>query len=163
MPFNVKLDIPLLDTGIYHTFLPGVIRKRSYEVYPADTFYIFCPTTSQWSDEVWIAPKRKGKHFGEIDEKELADMSFVLSRLLLIFDLRHGHEFPFNFYIYTGNNWYIRIVPRVKTLGGFEVGTGVVVNTQKPQETMEFIKTHFLSPQSEQIEKEHQAEYWRSV
>jgi len=48
-------------------------------------------------------------------------------------------------------------------LGGFEIGTGIFVNTQDPRETMAFIKEHLQAPNIEKIKKEHQAEYGRSV
>ena len=126
-------------------------------------FYLFCPKTSQWPDEVWIAPKKRGRAFGEITDGEVADLSYTLSRLIQIFDLRHGHEFPYNFYIYPGGDWYLRLIPRVKVLGGFELSTGVYVNTQEPDKTISFIREHFGNPDWEKIRKEHRAEYERRV
>lgn len=125
--------------------------------------YIFCPGASQWPDEVWVVPHRDGKYFGEMNEDEIKEISFIVSRLLQIFSLRHGHDFPFNFYIYPGKNWYLRFIPRLKTLGGFEVGTGVFVNTQSPFETIEFIQEHFDNPDFEKIKTQHLADYFRSV
>ena len=60
-------------------------------------------------------------------------------------------------------DWYIRIIPRVRVLGGFEVGTNVFVNTQAPIETMNFLKEHFQTPDVDKILQEHQAEYHRTV
>jgi UDPglucose--hexose-1-phosphate uridylyltransferase len=90
-------------------------------------------------------------------------LAFVLSRLIQIFDMRHGAEFPFNFYIYPGGDWYLRIIPRIKTLGGFEIGTGVFVNTQSPEETINFIKLHFDAPEEEEIKAKHRASYHKAV
>jgi len=45
-----------------------------------------------------------------------------------------GADFPFNFYIYPGGDWYLRLIPRVKTPGGFEIGTGILVNTTDPKQ-----------------------------
>jgi len=126
-------------------------------------FVIFCPRTSQWPDEVWIAPKERGNLFSSIKDVQISDLAFTLTRLVQIFDLRHGLEFPFNFYIYPGGDWYLRIIPRVKVLGGFEVGTGIYVNTQDPKETIEFIKEHFENPNEEKIKTVHQASYKRTV
>ncbi|OGH20055.1 MAG: hypothetical protein A3D74_03990 [Candidatus Levybacteria bacterium RIFCSPHIGHO2_02_FULL_37_13] len=126
-------------------------------------FYLFCPKSSQWPDEVWIAPKKRGRAFGEITDGEVADLSYTLSRLVQIFNLRHGNDFPFNFYIYPGGDWYLRIIPRIKTLGGFELGTGIFVNTQDPNETISFIKEHFAAPNHEKIRTHHQADYERRV
>ena len=77
-------------------------------------------------------------------------------------DIRHGHEFSFNFYIYPGKEWYLRLIPREKILGGFELGTGVIVNTQDPAETFNFIKEHFNEPDVEKI-RENRAEYHRKA
>jgi UDPglucose--hexose-1-phosphate uridylyltransferase len=154
VPQEVVLDIPRLAT-------PSEMKVAAKDQVFKETnhFIIFCPKTSQWPDEVWIAPKERGNNFGSIKDNQITDLAFVLARLIQIFDLRHGLEFPYNFYIYPGGDWYLRIIPRVKTLGGFEVGTGIIVNTQDPQETIEFIKTHFESPNAEKIQTIHRANY----
>lgn len=153
IPDKVFLDIPRLES--VSSDIPDGI-KTTY-------FRIFCPRTSSWPDEVWVAPRRDGLTFGEITDHEIVDLADVMSRLTKIFDARHGNDFPYNFYIYPGGDWYLRIIPRDKTLGGFEVGTNVFVNTQKPEETFEFIKAQFHKPNFEKIAKEHQAEYHRTV
>lgn len=151
VPENVKMEIPVLH----------VSSEGEYQETPL--FMISCPKTSQWPDEVWIFPKKRGRNFGEITDEEIKDLAKILYRIIQIFDLRHGHEFPFNFYIYPGGDWYLRLIPRVKSLGGFELGTGVYVNTQDPDETMAFIKEHFESPNEEKIRTEHRADYKKTV
>lgn len=128
-----------------------------------DYFTIFCPQVSQWPDETCIVPKRRDMTFGQTEDEELSNLALTLQRLLQLFDIRHGHEFPFNFFIYPGKDWYLRLVPRFKTLGGFEIATDIFVNTQSPQETMTFIKTHFESPDVEKIQEEQRADYARGV
>lgn len=157
VPLDVRLDIPRLAT---ERDLP---QGSEEEVQETDHFTLFCPRMSQWPDEVWIAPKKGGRAFGEITDTEVVDLADILTRLVQIFDLRHGHEFPFNFYIYPGGNWYLRLIPRVKTLGGFEIGTGVYVNTQLPIETIRFVREHFQNPNHEKIRNEHQASYEKRV
>lgn len=152
IPDNVKLEIPKL-----------VEYLEADEFQETSEFVIYCPKFSVWPDEVWIHPKKRERNFGQITEEEIGDLAKVLHRMIQIFDLRHGHEFPFNFYIYPGNDWYLRLIPRVKTLGGFELGTNVFINTQDPKETMAFIKEHFESPNVEKIKGEHQAEYRKAV
>lgn len=126
-------------------------------------FSIYCPKVSQWPDEVWIAPKRGKDVFGDIYDEELIDLSFVLQRLIQIMSVRHGEAFPFNYYIYPGKNWYMRLIPRSKLLGAFEVGTNVWVNTEDPANTFLFLKTHFENPDDDLIRREHMAEYRRGV
>lgn len=149
IPDFVKLEItPLSD---------------SKDFQETEHFKVFCPSSSEWPDEVWISPKQAGKYYSEITDQEIKDLAKTLYRLIQIFDLRHGNEFPFNFYIAPFKGWYLRIIPRIKTLGGFEIGTNVPVNTQDPKETLAFIKEHFESPDEEKIRTTHQAKYHKAV
>ncbi|MCL5970210.1 MAG: hypothetical protein M1450_01775 [Patescibacteria group bacterium] len=142
--------------------LSSVVSPPSENITSVQTehFYMFCPKTSQWPDEVWIAPKKRGRLFGEITDEEIKDLARVLPQLIRILDLRHGKEpLPFNFHIYPGGDWYLRLIPRLKTLGGFELGTGIFINTQDPSETIAFIKEHFENPNEEKIKTQAQADY----
>ncbi len=165
VPKGVHLDIPALDLGIYNRSSRFSLFKKPKKIDFLETeqFLVFCPNTSEWPDEVWIAPKKNGVAFGSITDQEITDFAFILCRIIQIFDHRHGNEFPFNFYIYPGRNWYLRFIPRTKVIGGFELGTQVIVNTQDPLETLAFIKEHFWEPNLEKIKTEHQAEYLKSV
>lgn len=125
-------------------------------------FTLVCPPYSQWPDEVWIVPLDRGKLFGEITYEEMENLAYVLRRLVYIFEARHGEDFPYNFYIYPHRDWYLRIMPRAKIAGGFEIATGIFVNTQDPQDTMEFIKKHFAESEKEKIRKSR-ARYRRGV
>lgn len=158
IPYEVKMDVPRLASN-------KEIAEVAKDQITQETkeFVIFCPRTSQWPDEVWISPKKRGRAFGEINDTEVSDLAFTISRLVQILDLRHSSEFPFNFYIYQGGDWYLRIIPRVKSLGGFEVGTGIFINTQDPNETIKFIKEHFENPDEEKIKTIHQATYRKRV
>lgn len=150
IPREINLEIPPL-------------RLMDEEIKELQGFYIFAPKTSEWPDEAWIAPKREGRMFDESEDAEVKELAFALHRLVQIFDHRHGHDFPFNFYIYPGRGWYLRLIPRLKILGGFELGTNVFINTQDPGETFSFIKDHFDEPDFEKIRSAHLAEYEKSV
>jgi len=178
IPYSVHLEIPRLDPESYVGIAPHPLEisklsdktnslsrrlTEKEEMVDNEYFYIFCPHTSEWPDEVWVAPKRRGKLFGEITDVEVQDLAHVLIRLIQIFTLRHGNEFSFNFYIYPDSDWYLRLIPRIKTLGGFELGTDVFVNTQDPKETLAFLKEHFNNPDEEKILRENQATYRRGV
>lgn len=151
LPNDMELDIPPLRHPYHH------------DVKTLNHFTIFCPHNSSWPDEVWVAPKKKGTAYIEASPAEIKEISFILSRLVQIFTIRHGHNFPFNFYISPGNDWYLRLIPRDKVLGGFEIGTGIFVNTQDPHETFRFIRDNFDSPNFIKIKEIHQAEYGKNV
>lgn len=156
-----------------HTQLVVIPKEVTLEIRPlvapereelaTNFFTLYCPKVSQWPDEIWIAPKRNKKYFGDIFQEEIIDLSFIMKRLITIMSIRYGASFPFNYYVYPGKDWYIRLIPRIKILGAFEVGTNVWVNTQDPKETMQFLKNHFENPDEELIHREYMAEYRKGV
>lgn len=155
VPYEVELDIPRLAIG---NELEEVAKDQI--VHETEHFQLFCPKTSQWPDEVWVHPRKDSNYFSGITDEQLSDLAVILKRLIQIFSLRHGNEFPYNFYIYPGKDWYLRLIPRDKGLGGFEIGTSVYVNTQDPEETIEFIKKHFEDGLESEISR---AQYGRGV
>jgi len=178
VPNSVKMQIPQLDEDSYVGVSPHPQEVYSLndktnslshkllereEMVETDHFYLFCPHTSEWPDEVWIAPKRRKKVFGDINDAEITDFGWAIQRLIQVLTIRHSNEFSFNFYIYPNKDWYLRFIPRVKRMGGFELGTGIFVNTQDPKETIQFLKAHFHNPDEEKIRKEYPAEYPHNV
>lgn len=155
VPFEVNLRSPLLKAG-----LDG-LKKR--EVIDAGEMMLFCPQGSEWPDEVWIAPKRRGKTFGDITEAEISDLASSFKKLVILMEHRHEDNFPCNFYIYSGDDWYLRLIPRLKRIGGFEFATNILVNTQDPRQTLEFLKKHFKNPDPAKIRSQHKAEYHRTA
>lgn len=152
VPKNVQVVVPRLEQD-------PLYRGEYFQV---GEFHLICPPYSQWPDEVWVVPKERGKLFGGIRYEEIESLSYVLKRLVKIFEVRHGDEFPYNFYIYPFHDWYLRIMPRAKIPGGFEIATGIFVNTQDPRETMQFVKDHFFEEEEEKI-KVNKAEYRKGV
>lgn len=124
-------------------------------------FVVFCPNFSAWPFELWIAPKRRGEFFGDITDDAVADLAFVLQnalRRLLSHLSNKGHvhsgvpiiQFKngpaYNFYIHHGKDWYIRIVPRLIHRAGFELGTGLSVNTIDPVDAAEALRQEKVDP-----------------
>lgn len=109
-------------------------------VFENDFFITYCPDFSQWQYEVWICPKNaKDKNFGEIKDQEIGHLAKtvqgILQKLLAKFP-----GLSYNFYIYPGNNWYLRIIPRISERAGFELGTGLSVNSVDPHEAAEELR-----------------------
>jgi UDPglucose--hexose-1-phosphate uridylyltransferase len=178
IPNSVEVQIPKLDSDSYVGVSPHPQEVDSLsdktnslshkllekeEMVETEYFYLFCPHTSEWPDEVWVTPKHRNKIFGEITDVEVTDFAYVLQRLVQVLMIRHSNEFSFNFYIYPGKDWYLRLIPRVKRMGGFELGTGIFVNTQDPKETILFLKKYFKNPNEEKIRKDSLAEYPHNV
>lgn len=142
IPKQINLDTLTLEPMTY------VIKETSH-------FNVFCPEFSQWPFETWIAPKLRDKFFGEIGAEEVVDLAAVLQNTLrrLITHLTGGSHFhpgvpqvmfkegpAYNFYIHHGQNWYIRIIPRLIHRAGFELGTGLSVNIIDPSDAAAILR-----------------------
>jgi len=131
--------------------LDAVSLEPFNNIVEENTFFItYCPDFSQWPFEVWIAPKVKDKRFGEVTDQELPDLAKVvqdaLKKIQTVFFapehhyLKEGDVFIYNYYIYHGKNWFLRIIPRAIHRAGFELGTGLSVNVMDPTMAAEWLK-----------------------
>ena len=114
----------------------------------AQQFVVLQPYASRVPYETWIVPKMHYASFGLFPAMHLADLSIVLKDSLLC--LYRGLDNPaFNLMVDTTNtedeadpsyHWHIRIVPRLTTIAGFEIGSGIYINTAIPEDTTRFMK-----------------------
>ncbi len=104
-------------------------------------FNVYCPDFSQWPYEVWFAPKKDGKTYGDVTDVEIADLAEIMQRILqrihvLYEEKKNQHifyvPFGYNYYIHPLDNWYLRVIPRFVHRAGFELGTGLSVNIIDP-------------------------------
>jgi UDPglucose--hexose-1-phosphate uridylyltransferase len=138
------------DTGrcINCDLVRGELKNKQRIVLDADRFVVFQPFASRSPFETWIAPKRHLSSFGNIPEEDIPDLASVLKTTLLkIYKSLNNPDFNFvihtapvddenkNYYL-----WYIQIIPRLTTVAGFEIGSGIFINTSLPEETAEFIR-----------------------
>ncbi|OGG01539.1 hypothetical protein A2Z33_00720, partial [Candidatus Gottesmanbacteria bacterium RBG_16_52_11] len=116
-----------------------------------ELFIVYCPYFSQWPYEVWIAPKKDDTLFGDITDDELSRLSIVfpdalrrISRVLTDpkLQFRQANEpFIYNYYIYHGKKWFVRIIPRAVHRAGFELGSGLNVNVVDPTDAAERLRS----------------------
>lgn len=95
-----------------------------------------------------IYPRRHMASFGDISATEISDLGRVLRGVLA--KLYHGLENPdFNFTIRTAPaecvgvryfHWYMSVIPRLTRTAGFELGSGMFINTVIPEEAAEFLR-----------------------
>ena len=95
-----------------------------------------------------IYPRRHMANFADVSSKEIADLGRVLRTVLA--KLYVGLENPdFNFTIRTAPtecvgvryfHWYMSVIPRLTRTAGFELGSGMFINTVIPEEAAEFLR-----------------------
>ena len=96
-----------------------------------------------------IYPKRHMASFGDISAAEITDLSHVLRTVLA--KLYHGLDNPdFNYTIRSAPadavgvkyfHWYVSIIPRLTRVAGFELGSGMFINSVLPEAAAEFLRS----------------------
>jgi UDPglucose--hexose-1-phosphate uridylyltransferase len=108
----------------------------------------FHPFASQRPFETWILPKKRQPSFGSVSAEDLGNLAHVL-RINLVKLYRGLNDPDFNYVIDTapvGDEnepyymWHIRIIPRLAEVAGFEIGSGIYINTAVPEETAQFMR-----------------------
>lgn len=127
------------------------LEPEANVIWESDTFTAYCPDFSQWPYEVWIAPKERNKKFGDMADTNIPLLALMLQEALKKIEnvltnqsigFKSANEpFVYNYYIYHGVNWFLRIIPRSIHRAGFELGTGLSVNIVDPAQAAETLKT----------------------
>ncbi|MGD1147015.1 MAG: galactose-1-phosphate uridylyltransferase [Thermoanaerobaculaceae bacterium] len=112
------------------------------------SFAAFVPYAALSPFHVWFFPKHHSAYFGDATDNQLADLAAVLREVLL--RLYVGLKDPdYNFVIRSLSpqegalkyfHWYISLIPRVTKSAGFELGTGMFINTSLPESSAEFLR-----------------------
>ncbi|HEX7542505.1 MAG TPA: hypothetical protein VF385_00270 [Patescibacteria group bacterium] len=109
-------------------------------------FVSYCPEYSEWVYEVWIKPISNFK-FQILNQFQISNFSKILqSSIQKLKKIHDGNlyyskkPFGYNFYISPDNSWYLRIIPRFMERAGFELSTGIMVNSVEAKKAAEELK-----------------------
>jgi UDPglucose--hexose-1-phosphate uridylyltransferase len=139
------------DTGrsLYQDLVDEELRAQVRVVIETDMFVAFHPFASRVPFETWIVPKRHEPSFGQAHPEELTALSHVLLRTLR--GLHHALGNPdFNYILHSAPKedeskayyvWHLQILPRVNTIAGFELGSGIYVTTMLPEDSAAYMRT----------------------
>jgi len=133
---------------VFCEMLTEEIKLKERIILESADFVAFTPYAALSPFHIWILPKRHMSSFTQIDETEMRDFAGILRKVLK--KLYLGLNDPdFNYVIRSipapyGEtsffHWYLSIVPRVSLAAGFELGSGMFINTSIPEENAEFLK-----------------------
>lgn len=133
------------DTGrcLYCDVAEEERKAKRRVVLETDRFLVFHPFASRVPFETWIMPKRHQPSFGQVSREDLRELALVLRRTLrALYDLLGNPDF--NYIIHSApiedeNKdyylWHVQILPRLNTIAGFELGSGVYITTMLPEES----------------------------
>ncbi len=117
----------------------NVERSSERRVFENADVVAFTPYASRFQYEVWIFPKAHVTRLDQWHVKSVAEaLQYVLSRLKVL-----GCSFNMAFtYAPRGEDVHVHceVFPRIASWGGFECGSGVVINTVTPEEAARFYR-----------------------
>jgi UDPglucose--hexose-1-phosphate uridylyltransferase len=111
-------------------------------------YVVFLPFASHVPFETWIMPRSAQASFTSVDQPQMRSLAEVLKTTLLklytgldnpdfnltIDDVPRGDENKEFF------RWHMRILPRLSTPAGFELGSGMSINTVLPEDAAAFLR-----------------------
>ncbi len=105
-------------------------------------FIAICPYASQYPFEVWLIPKQHATNFSEFNKAQIKSCSKHLKHLT---SKLTDAQISYNFFIENGVSPHyrciIKIYGRSSIWGGFEVATGMVINTVPPESAASWYKS----------------------
>ncbi|MEW6051039.1 MAG: galactose-1-phosphate uridylyltransferase [Candidatus Zixiibacteriota bacterium] len=135
-------------TCVYCDMLEEERRQQERIIAETSHFAVFCPFAARSPFECRIYPKRHTASFLSVDDNELADLAAVLRDLLG--RLHYGLNDPdYNMIIRSSPigdedtrhlHWYMVIIPKISIPAGFEIGSGIFINTVPPEESARFLR-----------------------
>lgn len=127
----------------------GKVRQQyqtgKYVVERGERFIAIKPFASRYEWEVHILPLQHQSNFLEISGEELDDLAVVLQKTMARLKAVIG-ELQYNYFLHTvpcikdrasfaeSFHWHLEICPRTSIPSGFELGSGLFVNTVSPEE-----------------------------
>jgi UDPglucose--hexose-1-phosphate uridylyltransferase len=117
-------------------------------VMETDNFISFIPFAARASFEVWVMPKEHESSFDDIAPIRCRELAYMMRQVLakIYYSL---NDADYNYIIYSSPcherdlayyHWHIKIVPRVASVAGFEIGSGIYINTVIPEHAAEFLR-----------------------
>ena len=138
------------ETGecVFCTTLRQELADRHRIIASTDSFVAFIPYAALSPFHLWIFPVRHCSSFDEIEDYEILDLAATLN--IVLGKLYYGLNDPdYNFSIRSipareGQreffHWYLTVIPRIVRTAGFEIGSGMYINTGIPEESARFLR-----------------------
>jgi UDPglucose--hexose-1-phosphate uridylyltransferase len=135
-------------TCLYCVMLTGELDAGDRVVAVNDEFVAFVPYAAHLPFETWILPRRLQTSLSSLVPQQLPPLAEILKSVLLMQYSALGNP-DFNLTIDMAPRgdeeqesflWHIRILPRLSTPAGFEMGSGMSINTVLPEDAASFLR-----------------------
>jgi UDPglucose--hexose-1-phosphate uridylyltransferase len=124
------------------------IRQAERMIIESENFAAFCPFAARSPFECRIYPKNHQASFLSIDDEQIAELASVAREVLA--KLYHGLNDPDYNYVLRSSpigdedtrhlHWYMVVIPKITIPAGFEMGSGIYINTVAPEESARLLR-----------------------
>ena len=124
------------------------LKEKVRLVYENKNFVVITFFASRFPMETWIYPKKHESQFEESTNEDLADLADAVSFVTRQME-KAIPRIPLNFWIHslpvalegsTYYHWHLEIVPRITNYGGYELGSGVVIDIMNPEDAAKYLR-----------------------
>jgi len=133
---------------VYCDMIAEEINQGERMLIETQKFAAFCPFAARSPFECRIYPKVHKASFVLTDDDEINELSLVLRDVLrrLYFGLNNP---DYNYVVRSSPigdedtrhlHWYMVIIPRISTSAGFEMGSGIYINTLSPEDSAGYLR-----------------------
>ncbi len=127
-------------------------ESRHRVVYADDRVAIICPFWSGTPYEMLIVPHHHEPHLHDADSSDLAAIGRSVQYALAALRSRLGdvaynimfHSAPFR--LNADFHWHVHLMPKISTRGGFEMGSGVLINVVSPETAADDLRAEVAAP-----------------
>ena len=108
-------------------------------------FIVLVPLAAEWPYELLVVPKVHRENFADVNDSEILALTEVLRKICVVFK-KEFNDPSYNFWIHSLSkkfaegdspvfyHWHLEFVPRLKKLGGIELGAEVMIYDQETPE-----------------------------
>ncbi|MCX6813487.1 MAG: HIT domain-containing protein [Candidatus Azambacteria bacterium] len=124
------------------------LNEKKRVIYQNRGMLVVAPFVSRTEFEVRVFPKKHFAYFERVEKQELTYLADALK--FAFFKIYKNLKDPaFNFFIHTAPtkkgdhshyHWHIEILPKFDIFGGFELGTGLEINSIEPEKAAKVLK-----------------------
>jgi len=124
------------------------IKEKVRLVYENDEFIAFTSYAARFPMETWVMPKAHESQFEETSKTSLEAFADVVNEVVVRLN-QNIPNVPLNFYIHTlpttlddsaSYHWHLEVVPRIANYGGYELGSGVIIDIMSPEKAAEYLR-----------------------
>jgi UDPglucose--hexose-1-phosphate uridylyltransferase len=126
------------------------LEQNTRLLFQNDDFAAFTFYAARFPFEVWILPKHHESHFTAITSGQMENLVKICRQVFNRLDVVLNDP-PVNFFLHSAPcdqkkkdlpnfHWHLEIAPRLSNYGGYEMGSGVIIDIINPEAAADYLR-----------------------